>query len=73
MEHRWNIRIQYPKHLKQMTMVINTYKTQIGTLDKVIVELLITGFSCQLKGWWDYHLTETQRLKILNSIQMTED
>jgi hypothetical protein len=56
-----------------MTMVINTYKTQIGTLDKVIVELFITGFSCQLKGWWDYHLTETQRLKILNSIQMTED
>jgi len=56
-----------------MTMVINTYKTQIGTLDKTIVELLIVGFSFQLKGWWDYHLTETQRLEILNSIQMTED
>jgi hypothetical protein len=59
--------------LQQMTMVINTYKTQIGTLDKTIVELLIVGFSFQLKGWWDYHLTETQRLEILNSIQMTED
>jgi hypothetical protein len=54
-------------------MVINTYKTQIGTLDKIVVELFIVGFSCQVKGWWDYHLIETQHLEILNSIQMTED
>jgi hypothetical protein len=32
-------------------MTVNAYKTQTGTLDKVIVELLITGFSGQLKGW----------------------
>jgi len=31
--------------LQQMTMAANAYKTQTGTLDKVIAELLITGFS----------------------------
>jgi len=31
-----------------MTMAANAYKTQTGTPDKAIVELLITGFSIQL-------------------------
>ena len=43
--------------LQQMTMTANAYKTQIGTSDKAIVELLIAGFSRQLKGWWGYYLT----------------
>jgi hypothetical protein len=59
--------------LQQMTMTANAYKTQTGTLDKAIVEFLIAGFSGQLKGWWDYHLTETYHLHILNSIQTYED
>jgi len=32
-----------------MTMTTNAYKTQIGTSDKAIAELLIAGFSGQLK------------------------
>jgi hypothetical protein len=59
--------------LQQMTMAANAYKTQTGTPDKAIVELLIAGFSGQLKGWWDYHLTETDHLHILNSFQTYED
>jgi hypothetical protein len=59
--------------LQQMTMTANTYKTQTGTPDKATAELLIAGFSGQLKGWWDYHLTETDHLYILNSIQTYED
>jgi hypothetical protein len=59
--------------LQQMTMAANAYKTQTGTSDKVIAELLIVGFCGQLKGWWDYHLTETDHLHILNSIQTYED
>jgi hypothetical protein len=43
--------------LQQRTMTANSYKTQIGTSDKAIVELLIAGFSRQLKGWWGYYLT----------------
>jgi hypothetical protein len=42
--------------LQQMTMAAKAYKTQTGTPDKAIAELLIAGFSSQLKGWWDYHL-----------------
>ncbi|KAH6800844.1 hypothetical protein C2S52_001308 [Perilla frutescens var. hirtella] len=37
--------------LQQMTMAANAYKTQVGTHDKTIAELLIAGFSGQLKGW----------------------
>jgi len=59
--------------LQQMIMVANAYKTQTGTPNKAIIELLITGFSSQLKGWWDYHLTETDHLHILNSIQIYKD
>ena len=54
-------------------MATNAYKTQTGTLDKAIAELLIAGFSDQLKGWWDYHLTETDHLYILNSFQTYEN
>ena len=34
-----------------MTMAANTYKTQTRTPDKATAELLIAGFSDQLKGW----------------------
>ena len=56
-----------------MTIIANAYKTQTKTLDKAITELLIVGFSGQLKRWWDYHLTKTQHLEILNFIQMNKD
>jgi hypothetical protein len=36
-------------------LVVNAYKTQTGTSDKSIVELLIIIFYGQLKGWWDNH------------------
>lgn len=54
-------------------MASNAYKTQANASDKAIAELLIAGFSGQLKGWWDYHLTPTQHLEILNAIQTTEE
>jgi hypothetical protein len=59
--------------LQQMTIIANAYKTQTKTLDKAIAELFIVGFSGQLKRWWDYHLTKTQHLEILNFIQMNKD
>jgi hypothetical protein len=54
--------------LQQIAMATNAYKTQTGTPDKAIAELLIVGFSGQLKGWCDYHLTKIDHLQILNSI-----
>ncbi|KAH9723910.1 hypothetical protein KPL70_007305 [Citrus sinensis] len=36
--------------LQQMTMIANAYKTQSGISDKAIAEILIAGFTGQLKG-----------------------
>ncbi|KAH9704649.1 hypothetical protein KPL70_011549 [Citrus sinensis] len=58
--------------LQQMTMAANAYKTQSGTSDKAIAEILIAGFTGQLKGWWDHLLTKLQQLDILNAIQTDE-
>ena len=43
--------------LQQMTMAANAYKTQSETSDRAIAEILIAGFTGQLKGWWDHLLT----------------
>ncbi|KAH9658026.1 hypothetical protein KPL70_023329 [Citrus sinensis] len=59
--------------LQQMTMTANAYKTQSGTSDKAIAEILIAGFTGQLKGWWDHLLTKQQQLEILNAIQIDEN
>ncbi|KAH9750856.1 hypothetical protein KPL71_014042 [Citrus sinensis] len=59
--------------LQQMTMAANAYKTQQGTSDKAIAEILIAGFIGQLKGWWDHLLTKQQQIDILNSIQVDEN
>ncbi|KAH9659891.1 hypothetical protein KPL70_024027 [Citrus sinensis] len=59
--------------LQQMTMAANAYKTQAGTSDRAISEILIVGFTGQLKGWWDHILTNQQQLDILNSIQVDEN
>ncbi|KAH9658023.1 hypothetical protein KPL70_023328 [Citrus sinensis] len=59
--------------LQQMTMAANAYKTQLGTSDKAIADILIAGFTGQLKGWWDHLLTKQQQLEILNAIQIDEN
>ncbi|KAH9762669.1 hypothetical protein KPL70_000885 [Citrus sinensis] len=59
--------------LQQMTIAANTYKTQSGASDKAIAEILIVGFTGQLKGWWDHLLTKQQQLDILDSIQIDEN
>ncbi|KAH9670355.1 hypothetical protein KPL70_016954 [Citrus sinensis] len=59
--------------LQQMPMAANAYKTQSGTSDKAIAEILVAGFTGQLKGWWDHLLTKQQQLDILNYIQTYEN
>ena len=56
-----------------MTMAANAYKTQSRTSDRAIAEILVVGFTGQLKGWWDHLLTKQQQLDILNSIQVDEN
>ncbi|RID44655.1 hypothetical protein BRARA_I01436, partial [Brassica rapa] len=59
--------------LQKMTMTANSYRTQIGNEDKTVAELLIAGFSGQLKRWWDNYLTNQQRTEILDSIKTDAD
>ncbi|KAH9795991.1 hypothetical protein KPL71_005389 [Citrus sinensis] len=66
-------KIHWELALPTMTMAANAYKTQQGTSDKAIAEILIAGFTGQLKGWWDHLLTQQQQLDILNSIQVDEN
>ncbi|KAH9723908.1 hypothetical protein KPL70_007304 [Citrus sinensis] len=74
--HEWNIDGMSEYNilglLQQLTMAANAYKTQSGTSDKAIAEILIAGFTGQLKGWWDHLLTKQQQLDILNYIQVDE-
>ncbi|KAH9734867.1 hypothetical protein KPL71_017543 [Citrus sinensis] len=75
--YEWNIdgmsEYNILRLLQQMTMAANAYKTQSGTSDKAIAEILIAGFTGQLKGWWDHLLTQQKQLDILSSIQTDED
>ncbi|KAH9686387.1 hypothetical protein KPL70_014334 [Citrus sinensis] len=75
--YEWNIdgmsEYNILRLLQQMTMAANAYKTQAGTSDRAISEILIAGFTGQLKGWWDHLLTNHQQLDILNSIQVDEN
>ncbi|GAV58054.1 LOW QUALITY PROTEIN: MP domain-containing protein, partial [Cephalotus follicularis] len=57
--------------LQEMTMVSNAYKTGNAS-DKVVDNMLIAGFTGQLKGWWDNVLTVQQQTDILESIQINE-
>ena len=59
--------------LQQMTMTVNAYKTQAGTSDRAIADILVAGFTGQLTGWWDHLLTKQQQLDILNSIQVNQN
>ena len=56
-----------------MTMASNAYKTQKETFDRYVAELIIAGFSGQLKGRWDYHLIIQQQTDIMYNIQKDED
>ncbi|GAV90744.1 hypothetical protein CFOL_v3_34148, partial [Cephalotus follicularis] len=55
--------------LQEMTMVSNAHKIRNNS-DKTIANLLIAGFTGQLKGWWDNVLTMQQQTEILEAIQV---
>ncbi|GAV88566.1 hypothetical protein CFOL_v3_31988, partial [Cephalotus follicularis] len=57
--------------LQEMTMVSNAHKIRNNS-DKTVANLLIAGFTGQLKGWWDNVLTTQQQTEILEAIQVNE-
>ena len=56
--------------LQQMTMVATVYKTTNNCTEQLTDYILIAGFSGQLKGWWDEHLSQSDRDTILDAIKV---
>ncbi|KAL5176952.1 polyprotein [Glycine soja] len=59
--YEWNIDAQTEYNimntLQHMTMVATRYQMSHECLEKTIVDILVAGFSGQLKRWWDNYLT----------------
>ncbi|GAV92078.1 LOW QUALITY PROTEIN: hypothetical protein CFOL_v3_35462, partial [Cephalotus follicularis] len=72
--YEWNIDGMNEYHiinkLQEMTMVCNAHKIKNNS-DKIVTNLLIDGFTGQLKGW-DNVLTTHQQIEILETIQVNE-
>ena len=42
-------------------MVATTYQTSHECSEETIIDILVAGFSAQLKGWWDNYLTNDEK------------
>ncbi|ESQ43539.1 hypothetical protein EUTSA_v10015863mg [Eutrema salsugineum] len=75
LKNRNLIQEEFYKYLYEhkMTTAANAYKTQVGNEDRTVAELLIAGFSGQLKGRWDNYLNNQQRSEILDAVKTDED
>ncbi|XP_060200414.1 uncharacterized protein LOC132628669 [Lycium barbarum] len=47
----------------------NTIRKANSNADWTIVEMIIAGFTGQLKGWWDNYLTQDHRNRILSAVK----
>ena len=72
--YKWNIDgvsdFNILKILQQMAMVANVYRAKQNISDQQIAEILITGFTSQLKGWWDFYLTPAEQQTILKAFKI---
>jgi len=63
--YEWNIDVQIEYNimntLQHMTMVATTYQTSHECSEETIIDILVAGFSGQLKGWWDNYLTNDEK------------
>ncbi|KAL5131558.1 polyprotein [Glycine soja] len=62
--YEWNIDAQTEYNimntLQHMTMVATAYQTSHECSEETIIDILVAGFSGQLKGWWDNYLTNEE-------------
>ena len=59
--------------LQEMTMVSTTYKLNNRFSDHVVAQMIVVGFTGQLKGWWDNYLTQDDRNAILKAYRINEN
>jgi hypothetical protein len=50
-------------------MVATAYEAANDCPETVIIEILVAGYSGQLKGWWDNYLTDGEKQLILTAIK----
>ncbi|KAI5327974.1 hypothetical protein L3X38_027370 [Prunus dulcis] len=66
----WNIdgliEYQIINTMKHMMMYATASEIK-GNGDRRVAEAIIAGFVGQLKGWWDFHLSNSARTQILNA------
>ena len=55
--------------LQHMTMVATVYQTSHECSEETIIDILVTGFFGQLKGWWDNYLTNEEKWKIYSALK----
>ena len=55
--------------LQHMTMVATAYQTSYECSEETIIDILVVGFSGQLKGWWDNYLTNEEKEKIYSAVK----
>ncbi|GJZ61213.1 hypothetical protein Tco_0617350 [Tanacetum coccineum] len=68
--YEWNLdgqtEYQILNILQEMTMASNAYKSNKNNESK-IVEILISGFTRSLKGWWDNYITDEEKSLIFKA------
>uniref|UniRef100_A0A0R0I5I2 Peptidase A2 domain-containing protein n=1 Tax=Glycine max TaxID=3847 RepID=A0A0R0I5I2_SOYBN len=50
-------------------MVATAYQTSHECSEETIIDILVAGFSGQLKGWWDNYLTNEEKSKIYSAVK----
>ncbi|KAG5071561.1 hypothetical protein JHK86_006772 [Glycine max] len=72
--YEWNIDAQMEYNimntLQDMTMVATTYQTSHECSEETIIDILVAGFSGQLKGWWDNYITNEEKPKIYGTVKI---
>ncbi|QHN86322.1 uncharacterized protein DS421_16g545170 [Arachis hypogaea] len=58
--------------LQHMTMVGISYQAAHETSEEAIANIIVSGFSGQLKGWWDNYLSDDQKQSIFSAIMVND-
>nr|KYP31525.1 hypothetical protein KK1_048097 [Cajanus cajan] len=59
--------------LQHMTMVFTAYQTAHESFEEAIANIVVSGFTGQLKGWWDHYLIEVQKLGIFSTVKIDDN
>ncbi|QHN79036.1 uncharacterized protein DS421_19g666610 [Arachis hypogaea] len=74
--YEWNIdgktKYNIMSMLQHMTMVGTAYQAAHKTFEEAIANVIISGFSGQLKGWWDNYLSDNQKYSIFSAIKVND-